>query len=180
MWKLTLGPFWTIPNLLSLSRIVLLPVWWAVMKSPDPFWRAVGGWMILYAIVSDVLDGWIARRFNQSSGWGHLLDPVGDKVGGAAVGLFCVMHRGMEWLPFAIVMARDLVLLLGGLLMARNTRSIPGSINLGRVAALLWGVTLLLYVFELQPEGQTLIWPSVGLYLAAGIVYVVSRRRFAL
>ncbi|MEW5874608.1 MAG: CDP-alcohol phosphatidyltransferase family protein [Candidatus Zixiibacteriota bacterium] len=180
MQGLALGRFWTVPNMLSLSRIALLPPWWLAMSSSDRFWWNVGGAMVAYAILSDVLDGWIARRFNQSSGWGHILDPVGDKLGGAVVGLFCVMHREMGWLPLVLVLGRDAVLMIGGLLMAKRTKAIPGSINLGRVAALLWGITLMLYAFDWQPQGQNLLWPAVGVYLAAGVVYVISRLRFAL
>jgi CDP-diacylglycerol--glycerol-3-phosphate 3-phosphatidyltransferase len=180
MQSLALGRFWTVPNFLSLSRIALLPVWWMAMRSSNRVWWNVGAALILYAILSDVIDGWIARRFNQSSGWGHILDPVGDKIGAAVVGLFCVMHRGMEALPFVIVLTRDAILLLGGILMARRTKTIPGSVNLGRVAALLWGLTLLLYAFDWQPQGRNLLWPAVGVYLAAGVVYIVSRYRYTM
>lgn len=164
----------TIPNLLSLSRLALLPVWWLLMASDDPRNHVWAGGLIVYAIISDVADGAIARRWHQTSKWGRILDPVGDKLAAFVVGLFCVWYRGLPWIAFALTIARDLTILIGGLLMWRRTSTPPVSADLGRYAALLWGIVLLLYAFDFQPYARYTVWPVVGIYLIAGIQY--SRR----
>ena len=67
---------WTIPNLLSVIRILLIPVF-AVL-----FYKQEYGWAILTLVLSglsDFFDGKIARKFNQISALGKMLDPVADK-----------------------------------------------------------------------------------------------------
>ncbi len=171
------GRFATIPNALSLSRLALLPVWWLVMSSAD---RAIwwwGGVLIIYGIVSDVLDGYIARRFNQTSAWGRILDPLGDKISAGVIAIFCVVHRDLPALAFYLTVGRDLFLLIAGWAYLRKAREVPGSINLGRFAALFWAITLLLYAFDWQPYGRYAVWPVVGFYLLAGLAYLMRRGR---
>ena len=71
----------TIPNILSCFRIVLIPVFvWQYINVPDD---QIALWPILILILSgitDILDGFIARRFNMISDLGKMLDPVADKM----------------------------------------------------------------------------------------------------
>jgi cardiolipin synthase len=161
--------FWTVPNLLSLSRIALIPVWWWVMRAGLV---PLGAALIVYAILSDVADGWIARRWNQASRWGRILDPIGDKLAAVVVGLFCVLDRGLPAWAFALTIARDLSLLVGGYVVLCRTHVAPVSADIGRYAALLWGIVLLLYAFDWQPYGRYTVWPAVALYLVAGVYYM--------
>jgi phosphatidylglycerophosphate synthase len=104
---------------------------------------------------------------------GRIFDPIGDKVAAFVVALFCVFYRGLPWAAFALTTARDLVILVGGLVIFRRTSILPGSADLGRYAALLWGVVLLLYTFDLQPYARFTLWPVVGVYLVAGAHYAL-------
>lgn len=171
MPRIPTGRFWTIPNLLSLSRLALLPLWWWLMASVQTYHHVWGGLLVVYGIISDAADGFLARRLNQVSEWGKILDPVGDKVAAFVAALFCVFHRGLPWPALTITVIRDLGLMIGGLVVYRRDYEVPVSINLGRYAALGWGITILLYVFDLQPFGSWVLWPSVLLYLAAGVSY---------
>lgn len=69
---------WTIPNVISLLRLACAPlVWWLLFAADEP-WAAA----ILLGVlgVSDWVDGWIARRFDQGSELGKILDPVADRI----------------------------------------------------------------------------------------------------
>jgi len=176
MLSLAQGRFWTIPNVLSLSRLALIPVWWLVMASPNRALWWWGGALIAYGIVSDVLDGWIARRFNMVSDWGKLLDPVGDKIAAGVTAIFCVYHREMPWPALAITVFRDLALVAAGWYAVKRNQPVPTSLNIGRYAALFWAITILLYTFDWQPYAGYLVWPAVALYLAAGVAYLMKRR----
>lgn len=139
------------------------------MEAGQTVWGAM---LIVYAIISDVADGWIARRWNQASKWGKILDPIGDKMAALVVGLFCVMHRELPLAALALTVARDVALLVGGFVILRRIRAVPTSADLGRYAALLWGIVLLLYAFDWQPYGRVTLWPAVALYLLAGLFYL--------
>jgi len=171
------GRFWTIPNILSLSRVGLLPVWWVLMASSDVVLWWWGAGLMIYGIASDALDGYLARRFHQVSDWGKVLDPVGDKIVVAVIGIFCVVHRDFPLLALIVAFARDLALVLAGWVAYKRVGSVPVSMNLGRYAALMWGVTLVLYVFNWQPHARLLLWPAMALYLTAGIGYYLKRRQ---
>lgn len=77
----------TIPNLITFVRLALLPVFlWLLFGRED---RATAAWLLAALGVTDFLDGWIARRFDQVSELGKILDPVADRlifiVGGGAI-----------------------------------------------------------------------------------------------
>ena len=147
------------------------------MASPDRSLWLWGGILMAYGIISDALDGYIARRFHQVSDWGKVLDPVGDKIVAAAVGIFCVLNRDFPWVVLVIAFGRDLTLIITGWVAFRRVGSIPVSMDLGRFAALGWGVLLVLYVFDWQPYARIFLWPAIALYLAAGVGYYLRRRQ---
>jgi CDP-diacylglycerol--glycerol-3-phosphate 3-phosphatidyltransferase len=71
---------WTLPNIITLARICLTPVI-ALLPFIQGYWPKVIAFIIfLVAAFSDVLDGWLARRYNTVSDLGKLLDPIADKL----------------------------------------------------------------------------------------------------
>lgn len=101
----------TIPNGLTLFRIALSPFigWWIVQGS---FETALGG--LLVAGATDVLDGWIARRFGLKTVIGSVLDPMADKI-------------LMTTLVVALIQSGSLSLLLGALILSRDALLIAGT-----------------------------------------------------
>ena len=71
---------WNIPNILTSFRIVLIPVFLIVFYLPIDEARFWSAFIFLLAAVTDALDGFIARQFNQYTEFGEFLDPVADKV----------------------------------------------------------------------------------------------------
>lgn len=71
---------WTIPNQITLFRIVLIPVFILVFYLPVS-WNHFGAFVVFwFAAISDALDGYLARKLNQSSSFGAFIDPVADKL----------------------------------------------------------------------------------------------------
>lgn len=76
---------WTIPMILTWVRILMIPLVVGVYFLPESFMGKdtqnwVGAWMFIVAAVTDALDGYLARRWNQTSNFGAFLDPVADKL----------------------------------------------------------------------------------------------------
>ena len=126
----------TIPNAISVVRIALIPVF-AVLYYKGNIWEAL---VILFLSgLSDMVDGKIARKFNQVSNLGKLLDPVADKLTVFAIAIvFFLQFRAAEsqsmqafsWV-FLLFIAKDIIMILGSiLLIALGTRP---------VAAEIWG-----------------------------------------
>lgn len=111
--------FWNVPNLITLTRIALVPVL-ALMLFQK---RAFGALIIVFlAGLSDVLDGFAARRWHQRTKVGTLIDPLADKLLlSTAFILLAVRSLGFTyviplWL-MAVVIARDFIILAGGVVI---------------------------------------------------------------
>lgn len=98
---------WTVPNLISATRLLLVPVFaWLIVAEHDVAALIV----VMAAGASDWLDGFIARRFNQSSKLGQALDPAADRLY-IFVTLVGLAYRDLiPWWLVAIIVARELVL----------------------------------------------------------------------
>ena len=84
----------SIPNLLSLLRLVLVPVFAVVFFQPAPDAHRWAVLIYLTAFLTDVADGWIARHFNQITKLGRILDPLADKLMTFTV-IICITADGI-------------------------------------------------------------------------------------
>ena len=92
----------TVPNLLSFFRFCLIPVIiWSYCVKENPL---LAGEILLLSGLTDLADGYIARRFHMISNLGKILDPVADKLTQAAM-LICSFTRFPHMLPLIVIMA---------------------------------------------------------------------------
>lgn len=112
----------TIPNLLSVIRIALIPVFAILYLNGD---KIVAVTILFLSGLTDLFDGKIARKFNQVSALGKILDPVADKLTQITVAIifFILFRQSTEplmnifgWV-FLVFLIKELVMILGGLLM---------------------------------------------------------------
>ncbi|MCB1579304.1 MAG: CDP-diacylglycerol--glycerol-3-phosphate 3-phosphatidyltransferase [Rhodospirillales bacterium] len=101
---------WTIPNILTIGRMALLPVMVALFFLPFAWaaWTCLGLYII--GAVTDFLDGWIARRFNLQSEFGAMIDPISDKVFVVTIMLMLVAVGridGLMVLSVVIIIVRE-------------------------------------------------------------------------
>ena len=157
-----LGRFWTVPNLLSLSRVLIsLPAALIIYRDGPLIWAVV---LILAAMVTDLLDGWLARATDRITEWGKLLDPLCDKIAVALVGL-AVLLTGRIPLWFALaVFGRDAIILAGSAVLARVAGRLQMSNWIGKTTAGTVAGTLMLTLLDV-PGGviELCLWISVGL-----------------
>ncbi|TVS12311.1 MAG: CDP-diacylglycerol--glycerol-3-phosphate 3-phosphatidyltransferase [Wenzhouxiangella sp.] len=100
----------TIPTLLTLLRIVLIPVLVIVFYLPAAWANVAALAIFIVAGITDWLDGWIARRYGMTSAFGAFLDPVADKLM-VAVALILIVQRNPDvWLavPAAVIIGREI------------------------------------------------------------------------
>ncbi|HEY0660659.1 MAG TPA: CDP-diacylglycerol--glycerol-3-phosphate 3-phosphatidyltransferase [Lysobacter sp.] len=101
----------TVPTMLTLLRIVLIPVLVLVFYLPDNKWTSFFSALVFaLAAVTDWLDGWIARRYNQFSAFGAFLDPVADKLMVAVALLLIVQKHPTPWMALwaAVIIGREI------------------------------------------------------------------------
>lgn len=168
----------TVPNVLSILRLCLLPVFLWLMLGPEADGLAVA--VLVFMGVSDYFDGYVARRWNQASRLGAILDPVADRLYILAV----VIGLGLrEIIPVWLVVVLPLRdLLLWGLVPFLRTRGYSALpvhfVGKAATAALLYAFPLLLLGDGSSMAAQVskvfgwafTIW-GVGMYWWAGLLY---------
>jgi CDP-diacylglycerol--glycerol-3-phosphate 3-phosphatidyltransferase len=145
-----LGQFWTGANVLSMVRLVLVfPVVYLILIDGSLLW-ILG--LVLLAIATDYFDGRVARWSHTVSEWGKVLDPLADKLAGGLVVLALVIRGALPvWLVVAIL-ARDLLIFGGGIIITRRTGSVPASVWSGKIAVTVTSVTVLAALLRADPE----------------------------
>lgn len=135
----------TIPNLLSLFRLILIPfiIWlYAVRRDYIP-----AGILLIISGLTDLADGFIARHFNAVSNVGKILDPIADKLTQAAM-LFCLVTRfPLMAAPFGFLVIKEIFIGTTGLLMIRKTGKVVGADFHGKVATTLLYAMMILHIF---------------------------------
>lgn len=178
---------WTLPNLLSMIRLAGVPVFLWLVLGPE-----ADGWALLLLMVSgftDFADGWLARKLNQTSVLGQVLDPVADRLYILAVVVGLALRDIIPWWLAVSLPLRDvLMLFLVPLLRTRGYSSLPVHF-LGKAATfnLLYAFPLLLLgdgdgVDALMANvfGWALALWGVGLYWCAGVLYAWQVRQLLL
>lgn len=167
------GRIWTIPNVLSFFRLILLvPIVWLLLEEQ----RLAAFALMVIGAVSDTLDGYIARRWNQCSDLGRMMDPLIDKVNVIAVTAVLVFHPAYAfplWV-FVFLLTRELAVLVFGLAVIRRKNVVMESERAGKNSALAVALAVVLFVFDLQPYGWILL--VIGLALTAYSSFVYLRR----
>lgn len=134
----------TIPNLLSAFRLFLIPVFvWTYCGRHDSL-LATG--VLLLSGVTDMADGFIARRFHMVSDLGKMLDPVADKLTQAAV-LFCLVTQfPMMWLPLVLLAVKEIFVGITSLLVIRKSGIVTGAVWHGKVSTALLYLIMLVHI----------------------------------
>jgi cardiolipin synthase len=173
----------TIPNILSLLRLLLIPVFLVLLVFGHYGWALL---LIAVSAITDFVDGYVARHFNQVSRLGQLLDPAVDRlfILSTLIGLGYV--DVLPWWLVAVIIGRDLLLLVLGVVLA-NHRFGPLPVHhLGKMGtfAILFAMPVLLAAAAFPdvaavalPLGwAAAIW-GVFLYWWAGVAYILQAAR---
>ncbi len=121
----------TVPNLLSIARLGILPLVYLDITS-DRLGRALV--LLLLIAASDWFDGFLARVLDQRTRLGAVLDPIGDRLGFVVVGVALVVSGLLPVWMLVVLLGREAVVLLFGLVLLRLGRGIPATSRLGKVA----------------------------------------------
>lgn len=167
-----------IPTIITLSRILLIPLFILVVGS-NPL---LGTFIFAVASITDLLDGYVARRSKQVTKMGILLDPVADKLlVMSALIVFVDMELIPAWLAI-IIIARDF--LVTGLRIAALTKDIviPAEMG-GKIKTTFQLTSIFILLIDLSPHinmdfmydtGIILLWFAMIIGIASGVQYFVQ------
>ncbi|MBQ8321547.1 MAG: CDP-alcohol phosphatidyltransferase family protein [Clostridia bacterium] len=164
----------TIPNMLSFLRLALIPV---------ILWLYLTGELVLAAVVivlssiTDIVDGFIARRFNMVSDFGKAIDPIADKLTQIAV-LFCLVTRfPLMLIPLIIMIIKELTSFILRLVLFKKTDIVVGAVWHGKLNTVVLHSVILLHVLWIYiPEAVSAgcIAASVAIMLTSFVLYTID------
>ncbi|MBH0128861.1 CDP-alcohol phosphatidyltransferase family protein [Salinibacterium sp. NK8237] len=176
---------WTVPNVLSFIRLALVPVFlYLIISAQD----ALALIVLVFSSLSDYLDGVIARRFNQITRLGQLLDPAADRlfIFAALIGL--AARDVIPWWLFLVIVGRDIMLVILGIISANYGFGPLPVHHLGKVAtaALFYALPILMLgqafpaiAGVTDPVGWAFALWGAFLYWWAGFIYVAQSVRIS-
>ncbi len=152
--KELLKQLWTIPNMITLFRIVAVPfIMWTTIDAGtyvqigNYVFPIVGLIILFVAAVSDLFDGWIARKFNQGSQLGEIIDPFADKLMQCAAILSLVIIGYVHWAFIVVLLAKEATMIVGGAFMAGDSKNIKAN-YMGKIASLVICIAVIMSYFH--------------------------------
>ena len=170
----------TIPNAISAFRgLIAVVVVVLILRYQYEFALAC----FVFAAGTDWIDGFIAKRFNQKSTVGKVLDTVVDKllIIGALSTLALTLNDPQVWLCFTVIIVREVIVILAKRAKIRSTGRVESAAEAGRFSMVAQSIaTGLLFVWAISPDWKSAalasLWFSVGASLTSGWVYVQDAR----
>ena len=162
----------TIPNVLSLFRLLLIPVIvWLYVFRQDYLWTTA---VLTLSGITDIVDGIIARKFHMISDFGKAFDPVADKLTQITT-LFCLVTR-FHWmlLPLVILVVKEIFAAVTGLLVIRKTGNVLGALWHGKAATVsLYSMMLIHLLWFRIPSvvSGILIGACTAMVLLSAVLY---------
>lgn len=173
--------FLTVPNILSIARIFLLiPLFHYLKLGPKEngnFWAIV---VMAIALVSDMIDGLIARWFHVETDWGRVLDPLADKIWLGALAVFLALPSRENPLPMwflGLILLRDVTIVLGSYYVYRKRGLVVTSNYLGKATMFVIAMTLICYTLNWAPpifgslSPISMVWVSCLFIAVSGAQY---------
>lgn len=167
---------WNVPNVLTMLRLALIPVFVALFATGH---RKLALLTFLVASLTDLLDGYLARKNHQVTAFGKLMDPLADKVM-VVTALICQGVSGVfPWTAIAVVMAKELAMILGGAVMLSHDIVVYANMR-GKVAQATFILALVLSFYHAEfaawgfPLDRVILWLAVVLALVALVDYAVD------
>lgn len=137
----------TVPNLLSLFRLFLIPVYIAIYlnaKTNSDYYLAAG--ILAVSCLTDLIDGKIARHFNMISTLGKILDPLADKLTQFALILCLTVKYPILWYLVALFVVKESFQLIAGGVNLKKGRMLKGALLSGKICTTVLFVSLILMV----------------------------------
>jgi len=161
----------SLPNLVSLSRVVMIPLVGYYLSRDDSGAVVVCAALIVLAGISDGLDGYLARRLGKVSRLGKVLDPLADKLFAGALVIMLVLYRDLPlWLAATIVGRDLLIVLIGGLLMRGRDTELSSNLT-GKYTFAAITVLLGSYVVRFDYGINLFTWIVLALLVTSTIIY---------
>ena len=163
----------SIPNLLSLFRLVLIPVYVSIYLHAETRAQYIlAGCILAVSCLTDMIDGKIARKYNMITTLGKMLDPLADKLTQLTLTLCLSLKYPVLYPVLALLVVKELVQLALGVLFLRRGKMLPGALMAGKVCTTVLFVSLIALVLfpGMHVTAVNLIALVDGVFLAISFI----------
>ena len=137
----------TIPNILSLFRLILIPVYMTIyLRAEKTSDYILAGAILALSCLTDLADGKIARHFNMISTLGKILDPIADKATQFTLTLCLALRYPVLWAVMAVFVVKEIFQLVAGVIHLRKGKILPGALIEGKICTTVFFVSLIAMV----------------------------------
>ncbi len=165
----------TIPNVLSLVRILMVP--FIIFFYSVRHRYVIAGCLLIASGITDLIDGFISRRYNQISNLGKILDPFADKLTQLSMMLCLILRFPLIAIPCGLLVIKEAFAVITGLLRIKKSKSVHGALWHGKVTTVFLYVMMILHVFWgdiPSTVSNVLIFVCTGFIVLSGILYVIT------
>lgn len=173
--KLTKKQIFTIPNILSFVRIALIPIIvWLYCEKQYYGWTLI---VVTLSSITDIVDGYIARKYNMITDFGKFIDPVADKMTQVAI-LICLVTRfSLMWLPLAIMFFKEILAFTLRLIVFNKTSEVHSAEWHGKLNTLVLYLIMSIHIVWYKIPNLIsiiLIFVTSGLMVVSSVLYTIS------
>ncbi len=161
-----------IPNILTIIRFFLIPIFYLVYTSSLSNRFGLSITIFVISGITDILDGYIARKYDMITKWGTILDPLADKLMIITV-LFCLSRDAIlpKWV-FIFILAKEIIMVAGGVNLLRYKEYIPAKYY-GKITTLLIYTGVVSTVFS-KKLGTIILYAAIAMAIFAFYKYFKS------
>jgi len=175
--KIIKDEIFTISNGLSLVRLLLsVPLYFLFIYFDNPGISDIIIFLIIFASFTDILDGYIARKLNQITEFGKIIDPLADKIAMTAVLIGFIYNNLLPIYYVLIIILRDVLILLGGIFITKKTGKVLPSNMVGKITVLIIGFVILFRLLGFKQNDlifDILFYLSIIMIIISFIVYLL-------
>jgi len=159
----------TLANIITVSRLVLLPfIVYFLLKDQ----RIIAFIIMLIALCTDAIDGYLARRMHQESETGKFLDPLCDKISLMVILITLLIINSIPLWGVIIIVLRDILILAGSFVLFKNRSVIFKSNFLGKITGLLLGAVVLVFMLNMKQLGNILLYLCIPAIIGSFVIYL--------
>lgn len=168
----------TIPNILSIVRLVLIPVYVVIyLKAKDAADYILAGAILAVSCLTDLIDGKIARHFNMISTVGKVLDPLADKLTQFSLILCLAIKHPILWCLVTLFVIKESFQLIAGSVILKKGKMLKGALFSGKVSTTILFISLIIMVLfpNLNENAFTIVTIIDAVFLLIAFVdYIIA------
>ncbi|MSS70492.1 MAG: CDP-alcohol phosphatidyltransferase family protein [Candidatus Latescibacteria bacterium] len=160
-----------LPNLLTLARVLPIPAIYLCLRQGAPFYEGFAFALIVVALSTDFLDGYVARRQGLKTQLGLMLDPTADKLLTSSLAVMGAMFKGLPVWMAAVVVVKDLLVFAGAVVIFLRRGLVFPADRWGRTTTLVASVGLILCFILPPPYSLYAVGLVIGCIAVSALAY---------